>query len=289
VPPTTTLTISNPKYIDPSGNVYVASNTPFTLTAEDNPGGSGVASTFYRIYNSTYDADWLEYSVPFHLTGLSDGEYSIDYYSTDNIENTEPTNTATVILDNTPPTTTLTIGEPKYTSIKTYVTPDTPFTLEAADTGSGVYSTAYRIYNATYNSDWQTYTAPFTLASLADGEYTIEYNSTDNVQNMETTHTTTVTLFHWNYIYQDTSGRGTTLKINLAHKFFQFTAPSKDYGIRNATSMRQCGRAIIINHSDKQLRLITASVDTKTDFCFATAWDLQTRKQYLLIDKAGIE
>jgi hypothetical protein len=97
-----------------------------------------VASTFYRIYNSTYDTGWMEYSVPFYLTGLSDGEYSIDYYSIDNIGNVEPTNTATVILDNTPPTTTLTIGEPKYVSCITYVTPDTPFILEAEDAGAGV-------------------------------------------------------------------------------------------------------------------------------------------------------
>jgi squalene-hopene/tetraprenyl-beta-curcumene cyclase len=289
IPPTTALEIGEPKYVDPMDNIYVTSATPFTLTAEDNPGGMGVASIFYRIYNSTYDTGWLEYSAPFYLTGLPDSEYSIDYYSTDNIGNTEPTNTATVILDNTPPSTTLTIGEPKYISDTTYVTPDTPFTLEATDTGSGIYSTAYRIYDATYDSGWQTYTAPFYLTSLTDGTYTIEYNSTDNVQNTETTHTINVTLFSWNYIYQDTYGRGTTLKINLAHKFFQFITPKKDYGIRKATRMKQCGRAIIIEHCDKQLRLITVAVDTKLDFCAAIAWDLQTRKCYLLIDKAGIE
>jgi len=290
-PPNTTLAIGNPKYLDPSDNVYVTSDTPFTLSAEDNVGGSGVATTGYRIRNATHDSGWIASAPPieFYLTGLADGEYFIDYNSTDNVGNTEPTNTATVILDNTPPTTTLTIGEPKYISGTPYITSDTPFTLEAADTGSGVYSIAYRIYNTTYNSGWQTYTVPFKITSLTDGAYTIEYNGTDNVQNTETTHTTSVTLFHWNYIYQDTYGRGTALKISLAHKFFQFIAPSKDYGIRNATYMRQCGRAIIINHNDKQLRLITASVDTKTDFCFAMAWDIQTRKCYLLIDKAGIE
>jgi len=78
-------------------------------------------------------------------------------------------------------------------------------------------------------------------------------------------------------------------KINLAHKFFQFIRPDKDYGLRNATYMKQCGRAIIISHCDKELRLITVAVDTKLDFCYAMAWDLQTRKCYLLIDKAGIE
>jgi murein tripeptide amidase MpaA len=288
-PPTTTLEIGSPKYTDSSGNTYISSVTPFTLTAEDNPGGTDVASTSYRIYNATHDSGWLVYSAFFHLTGLSDGAYSIDYYSTDNIGNVEPTNTATVILDNTPSATTQTIGEPKYVSDKTYVTPDTPFTLEATDTGSGVYSIAYRIYNATYDSGWQTYTTPFKLTSLADGTYTIEYNSTDNVQNIETSHTAIFTLFHWNYIYQDTYGRGTTLKINLAYKFFQFIRPDKDYGIRIATYMKQCGRAIIISHCDKELRLITVSVDTKIDFCYAMAWDLQARKCYPLIDKAGIE
>jgi hypothetical protein len=193
------------------------------------------------------------------------------------------------MMDNAPPTTTLTIGEPKYVSDTTYVTPDTPFTLEATDTGSGVYTTYYRIYNSTCDAGWTIYTEPFYLASLTDGTYTIEYYSIDNVQNLEAAQAINVTLFSWNYIFEDTYGRGTTLKINLAHKFFQFITPDKDYGIRNATYMRQCGRAIIIQHCDKELRLITVAVDTKLDFCYAMAWDLQTRKCYLLIDKAGIE
>jgi hypothetical protein len=191
IPPMTTLTIGSPSYTDIGGNVYSTSITSFTLLAIDNPGGIGVASTSYRIHNITYDSGWLVYSTSFYLAGLSDGEYSIDYYSTDNIGNTEPTNTVTVILDNTPPTTTLTIGEPKYLSGTAYVTPDTSFTLEAIDTSSGIYSTAYRIFNATYDSGWQTYTAPFYLTSLTDGIYAIEYNSTDNVGNVETTQTVT--------------------------------------------------------------------------------------------------
>lgn len=289
IPPTTLLTIGEPKYLDLMGNVYVSSATPFTLTAEDDPGGTGLASTFYRIYNITYDTDWLEYTAPFYLTDLSNGEYSIDYYSTDNAGNIEATNTATVIIDNTPPTTTLTISKPKYISDKTYVTPDTPFTLEAADIGSGVYATYYRIYNSTYDTDWIICSEPFYLASLADGTYTIEYYSIDNVQNTETAQAINVTLFSWNYIFEDTYGRGTTLKINIAYKFFQFITPDKDYGIRNATYMRICGRAIIIRHYDSELHLITIAVDTKLDFCVAIAWDKQTGKRYFLIDRVGTE
>jgi PKD repeat protein/protocatechuate 3,4-dioxygenase beta subunit len=288
-PPTTTLKVGEPKYLDAFNNIYVSFATSFTLTAEDGLSGSGVALTFYRIYNSSYDTGWLEYSAPFCLTELADGEYSIDYYSIDNLGKTELTETAKVILDNTPPATTLIIGEPKYISDITYVTPETSFTLEATDTGSGIYSIAYRIYNATYDSNWIPYTKPFYLTFLADGIYTIEYNSTDNVQNTQITQTVNIILFSWNYIFEDTYGRGTILKINIAHKFFQFTTPDKDYGIRKATYMQQCGRTIVIQHRDNELRLITIAVDTKLDFCYAIAWDLQTGKRYVLIDKIGIE
>ncbi|MEM3545526.1 MAG: hypothetical protein QXU47_08340 [Candidatus Bathyarchaeia archaeon] len=84
-------------------------------------------------------------------------------------------------------------------------------------------------------------------------------------------------------------GRRTILKINLAHKFFQFITPDKDYGIRKAICMRQCGRTIIIKHYDDELRLITATVDTKLDFCVTIEWDQQTGKRYFLIDKVGNE
>jgi len=288
-PPTTTLTIGSPQYTDIAGNVYITSETSLTLLATDDLSGSGVASTAYKIRNATYDTGWITYVTPLYLTGLADGTYFIDYNSTDNVGNMESPNTQEVILDNTSPATTLTIGEPKYTDDTTYVTLDTPFTLEATDTGSGIYSTTYRIYNATYDSGWLAYTTPFRLTSLTDGAYTIECNSTDNVKNMESTHAVNVTLFSWNYIYQDAYGRGTTLKINLAHKFIQFITVDKDYGMRKATYMKQSGRAIIIEHYDKQLSLITIAVDTKLDFCCAIAWDLQTYKLYLLIDKVGME
>lgn len=284
-PPTTLLTLGEPKY-QGSNDVYVTSETPLTVTAEDNVGGTGVASTHYRIYNTTgYDTGLIT-SIPpieFHLTGIDDGEYSIDFYSVDNIGNIEPTTTQNVILDNTPPTTIPTIGDPKYVSGRAYVTPDTPFALDATDTGSGVKLITYRINSTSYDSGWLTYAKPFNLTSLGDGNYTIAYNSTDNVGNVETTHKIDVTLFSWSYVFKDSDGRGTMLKINLAYKFFQFIAPDKDFGVKYDSKMVQlCKQVIIICYEDKEMRLGATAVDDRT--CLAIAWDKQTCKNYWLIE-----
>jgi uncharacterized repeat protein (TIGR01451 family) len=289
VPPVTVLNVGEPRF-SMEGTVCLTSHTPILLTAQDDPSGSGVAQKDYRIYNSTYDSGWMTCTETFNLAGLYDGTYFVDYCSIDNAGNIEPTNTAIIILDNTPPTTTTSIGQPKCVADKTYVTRDTPFALEADDVaGSGIYSIDYRISNSTYDSGWLPYTPPFRLVALSDGVYTISFNATDNVGNMEAAKSIQVTLFSWICTFADSYGRGTALKINAVYKLFQFITPDTDYGIRKATYMKQSGRAIIISHLDKQLQLITIAVDTNLDFCVATAWDRQTRKQYVLIDKPGIE
>ncbi len=193
------------------------------------------------------------------------------------------------LTDHLAPTTTMLIGTPKYVSDKTYVTPDTPFTLEATDTDSGVFMTSYQTSNATYYSGWQIYTTPFCLTSLADSAYTIEYNSTDNAGNVETTHAVNVTLFSWSCVFEDTLGRGTTLKVNIEHGLFQFVAPDVDYGLRNATHMFTHGNVIRINHDDGQLRIIAVAVGGRLDICIASVYDQRTDNRYLLVDKAGVE
>lgn len=105
-PPTTTMFVGSPHYVDSEGNIYVTSDTLFTLEAVDNNnGGSGVAQTGYSAYNSTYNTGWTTDVPPisFQISGLNDGTYYIDYNSTDNAGNVEVTNTETIILDNNPP------------------------------------------------------------------------------------------------------------------------------------------------------------------------------------------
>jgi hypothetical protein len=40
---------------------------------------------------------------------------------------------------------------------------------------------------------------------------------------------------------------------------------------------------------DNEIELATIAIDTRVDFCFAYAKDVQTGKRYFLIDKPGIE
>lgn len=195
-------------------------------------------------------------------------------------------------MDNIPPITKLTINQPKYVDSegKIYVTPDTTFTLTAQDNkgGSGVAYTLYRIFNETFNTGWITYTKPFNLTGLTEGLYLIEYYSVDNVGNTEKPNTTQVTLFRWNYIFKDTWNRGTTLKINLKHKFFEFQCKDKDFGIKADPNMYIGTSCISIKYYDNELKLYMYAI-IDNDYCTAQAQDRITNKGYLLYDKPGIE
>jgi hypothetical protein len=194
IPPSTTLSIGSPQYIDPVGNLYVTSNTPFILTATDNLGGTGVNKTAYRIYNTSYDTGWLEYVMPFHLTGLADGAYNIDYNSTDNAGNVEPTNTATIVLDNVGPLVTI-VNPPSGWALQDGVT----FIASAIDSGSGVASLNFSIREtngaggipvgfenlpATYNATTDKWTLFFDTLLLPDGYYVVLARAKDNLGNI---------------------------------------------------------------------------------------------------------
>jgi hypothetical protein len=83
-------------------------------------------------------------------------------------------------------------------------------------------------------------------------------------------------------VFKDSDNRGTLLKINTDYKLFQFTAPSKDFGIKYDAKMTQlCKQVIIICYEDKDMRLGATAIDSKT--CLAIAYDKQTNKNYWLI------
>jgi hypothetical protein len=107
-PPTTTLTIGSPKYID-GGTTIFDSSTQFTIVGDDGT-GSG-ANPWYRIWDSSGWSAWTPYSGPFTIAG-ADGLRYIHYNSTDNVGNDELVlNYSTIsqlVLDTTDPEPTLT-------------------------------------------------------------------------------------------------------------------------------------------------------------------------------------
>jgi PKD repeat protein len=160
IPPVTNMIIGEPKYINiAAGKTYVTSATSFTLTAEDNVEGTGVASTFYYIYNSTYDTGRLEYKSPFYLLGLSDGQYAISYYSKDNVANKEEATTESVILDNTPPAVVSMSANPNPALITT------PITLLALLDDTGVDGSM--VVSAEYSID----SGPWVPMESVDGNF----------------------------------------------------------------------------------------------------------------------
>ena len=72
-----------------------------TLTAADEAGGSGVASTEYQLDDATA---WTAYTAPVPVSG--DGTHEVRFRSTDKAGNVEATKTVTVKIDATAPVTT---------------------------------------------------------------------------------------------------------------------------------------------------------------------------------------
>ena len=152
---------------DPSG--WTNGKVDVTLTATD-AGGSGVATTYYRIG----DGDSQAYTGPITASDAT----PITYWSTDKAGNEEAHNTLTPQIDTLAPVTTAATDPSGWTNGSVQVT------LTASDKGgSGVATTYYRIGDG----DAQTYSGPITATDATP----ITYWSTDKAGNEEAPNTLT--------------------------------------------------------------------------------------------------
>ena len=106
IPPVTVIAFEEPKYFKEEypteGIWYVTTQTPFYLDAQDDPEGSGVAASFYRIWYDNSPTEWYEYNdQPFYLE--YDGEHLIEYYSIDYADNVEEIQTEGYCVDTAEP------------------------------------------------------------------------------------------------------------------------------------------------------------------------------------------
>ena len=164
-----------------SGNssTWLTSNTNITLTCTD--ANSGCSSTQYRLDTNGTTAvsvgAWTTYSSSISFT--TDGNYGIDFNSTDRAGNIESTNRGYVLMDKTSPTTTdnLPIGWQTASFSVALTCSDGDVSVQR----SGCSTTQYRIANGT----WTTYSSAITVNT--DGNRAFDYNSSDVAGNRETT------------------------------------------------------------------------------------------------------
>ena len=148
---------------------YVSAIT-VTLTASDVT--TGVSATQFRI-----DAgSWTPYAGPSAVA--IEGTHSVEFSSSDNAGNVEPTQTVSLSIDTRSPTTTATLGGSQggsgwWSSVVTV-------TLVATDETSGLATTEINVDGA----GWQAYSAAVPVAG--EGAHGVAFRSVDVAGNAET-------------------------------------------------------------------------------------------------------
>jgi uncharacterized cupredoxin-like copper-binding protein len=177
VPPTVTATITGTQ--DTSGN-YVDQAT-VNLAATDNAGGSGVASTEYKLDSGA----WTPYTAPVAVSAI--GAHTVAYRATDVAGNVsaEGSKAFTVVEggggeDTTPPTVNATVTGTQDSNGNFVESATVTVTATDNDGGSGVATTEYKLDGAA----WAPYTQPVLVSVL--GQHTVLYRATDEAGNVST-------------------------------------------------------------------------------------------------------
>jgi len=159
---------------------WVTSDTLIYLDAtEEGPCNSGVKDTYYRVDGG----ELCMYAGPFSF--LQDGEYLIEYFSEDNLGNTEDVKSQIVRVDNTPPITTLEFGEPYYPNESgEWITSRTPVYLNATDYpdyGCGVKEICYN-----FGYEWINVSDDHVIFYIpGECDHTIQWYAVDELGNTE--------------------------------------------------------------------------------------------------------
>ena len=166
-----------------ANELWQASDVNIHLTCNDSGSGctGGDANTTYRIDSDSSDTvsydSWLTYDTNIFIT--ADGNWAIDFNSTDRAGNIGDTNTFYVLIDQTAPSTSWDGNHNTWQSM------DANIHLTCSDATSGCSSTKYRLdtnsaTGISYGA-WTTYDTNILISS--DGNYAIDFNSLDNAGN----------------------------------------------------------------------------------------------------------
>jgi len=176
VPPVTNCTLMGTV----GENDWYVSDVEVNLTVTDPPPSSGINYTMYKLD----ETNWTEYTNPFTVT--TDGTHTVEYYSIDMAGNNESEpnwenlKSTSFKIDQTAPETSCELDPPEPDGENDWYVSDVEVTLTATDDTSGINYTMYNLDE----TGWTEYDS---ITVTTDGYHTVEYNSTDNAGNTEST------------------------------------------------------------------------------------------------------
>lgn len=155
--------------------------TPVQVTLSPSDTRSGVAATYYTVNGGPTQT----YSGPFMIN--ESAIYQLNYWSVDNIGNTEAQKSETIKIDKEGPTTESSLSGPAGNN--DYFKGPVQVALTATDNVSGVAS--FGIHYKIDNGSQMAYTSsPFTVSG--DGSHTVSFWSTDVAGNSASPNTITI-------------------------------------------------------------------------------------------------
>ena len=169
-PPRTRAKFEGTAGLIKEGRKYFGGDIKISISAID--GLSGIEKTYYSINGENYK----EYTGP--VSAAREGEYTLKYYSADNVGNAEEPKEENFIIDFTPPESQYEI---KGLLNENFVSPDAEIVISSKDEISGVKSIYYKINNGRL----QRYYNPIPVTALGDESGSMSFYAVDNLGNTE--------------------------------------------------------------------------------------------------------
>jgi len=177
-PPTSTIMCNGISDGGGCASGWYSGSVSVTLTATDNPGGSGVASIRYTTDGSDPTlTNGTVYTGPFSVTSTT----TLKWRAYDNAGNVEAIHTQAIQIDNVPPSSSISCNGTACQS--GWYSASVSVNLSAVDTGgSGVADIRYTTDGTDpTTTNGQDYVGPFSVTSTA----TVKYRAYDNAGNAE--------------------------------------------------------------------------------------------------------
>ncbi len=168
-PPVTSIDYESEKLANIDGKVIMQAGK-FSLSSSDET--SGIEAIYYSMDNGAFS----KYTSPISL--VDEKTSIIKYYSVDNVGNVEEISSVTVMIDNSAPVSSLSIDGDKSEDV---LSARSAILLKSTDNNTDNPKIFYSIDEGrTY-----AYSKPIAISNLSEGEHTITYFASDDVDNSE--------------------------------------------------------------------------------------------------------